>query len=663
VTASAVETLPTSAAPQSPAAWSDAERAGTLLNGEVLTLAYATVQSSGISDWVQDLTTKPRGRKQRGLTTIDVLAACIALSLTGRAPQFRAIAELLHRDMPAADRRARGIHRPWPDASTPQAAARRMKRAAEEAVRRRFESLAQALDAYDGPRDHRMEIGDLLHIAEQRTATDPDGTVAAAKRQQLLRLMNGLVQGTFDLVPSDLLGQMGNAFAIDGTFTPTWAAGPQGHRSYARAVKAVAAVTSKNTNRSAMTSTDREAALLTAVERTADAVVAADPEAGWYVRTEADGREEVKGFGYEAHLAVVSDAEGQTGRTSFPSLVLGLSIDTPSFRPGPNAIEVSTYVKNWGATRSFDFKIGVFDALYPGLGVPDYHRPLRQLGVMPVYRLRKDQLGSSGVTHEGASLVEGSWYCSEMPKPLVGASKDRIDDKIDEQTYQQRLDQRERWRMYPVSGTDALDRNGQPKDHRYECPSSRRGATVTCERDTSGSPSTDPKSGLPLIPLPVKRDADQPVVSKGPAACSQRTFQIPASLGTGIEQAHPYMSPKWRALNNRFRSTNEGKNGSVKDPNAERIGTKGVRRVNGMAANGILLACQIAASNLRATKNFLIAAELDDDGRLVRRYTKRGSRPVPGSSGPTRPTGTRATPSKRPAGPSTGRRASARTRA
>jgi hypothetical protein len=35
------------------------------------------------------------------------------------------------------------------------------------------------------------------------------------------------------------------------------------------------------------------------------------------------------------------------------------------------------------------------------------------------------------------------------------------------------------------------------------------------------------------------------------------------------------MSPDWRATTNRFRSTNEGKNGGVKDPTAERIGTKG----------------------------------------------------------------------------------------
>jgi len=641
-----------------PATWNDVEKAGALRDGDALALAYATIEFSGMAALLTDLTVKPRGRKQRGLTVVDVLAGCIALSLRGKAPQFRAIAELLHKDMPAGQRLARGITRPWPTASTATTEARRMKRAAEEAVRRRFESLVMALDPYAGPRNHRMSIADLIEVAQQRAAEDPDGALAAAKRQRLLLLMNGLVQGTLDVVPSDLLGQMGSAFAIDGTFTSTWAATPKGHKSFSSALEAARAVESTT-----MSPEQAEAAILKKVDRAADAIIAADPEAGPYVRTNADGSNEYKGFGYEAHLAVVTDADGQTGQTSFPSLVVGLSIDTPGFRPGPNAIEIAKSVKNWSADRTVDFRMGIFDALYPGLGMHDFHRPLRELGVMPIYRLREKQLGASGVTFEGASLVEGSWYCSEMPARLVDASKDRVADKISEAEYQKRLDDRGRWQMYRVSGEDVLDEDGNVRDHRHECPSSRRGRTVTCARDTSGVARTDGKSGLPLIPLPVKAlpAAEDGSASRGPKACAQRTFQIPASMGVGIEQAHPYMSPEWRAINNRSRSANEGKNGSVKDPTAERIGTKGVRRVNGLAANGILLACQIAASNLRATGNFLQASELGADGRLIRRYPSRGQRSVatPRTSGSG---ASRSPAARRPSTPDNRRAPSARVR-
>ncbi|MCU1670816.1 MAG: hypothetical protein JWP40_3743 [Blastococcus sp.] len=646
----------TDAAISSPDTWTDGEKAGALLGGQALTLAYAAIQSSGIAELVQDLTCKPRGRKQRGLTTVDVLAACIALSLNGRAPQFRAIAELLH-EMPEVERIARGITRPWPTASTSQADARRMKRAAEEAVRRRFEALVQALDPYEGPRNHRMEVGSLIGVAQKHAAAD-DGTMAA-KRAQLIRLMNSLVQGTVDLVPSDLLGQMGSAFAIDGTFTPTWATGPKGHRPFTAALAAATGL-----QESSAVEEGAADAILRGMKRTADAVISADPEAGWYIRQEADGNTETKGFGYEAHLAVVTDSDGQTGSTSFPSLVVGLSIDTPGFRPGPNAIEIAKSVKTWGASRSIDFRIGVFDALYPLLDIHDFKRPLRELGVMPIHRLRQDQLGASGVSHEGASLIEGTWYCAQMPTHLVNANKDRAADKIDDAQQAKRLAGREVYRMYRVSGDDVLDKNGHPKDHRYECPSSRRsGRQVTCARDESGVPRTDDKTGLPLPPLGIKA---LPLLEDGkthaPAACGQRTFQIPASLSIqGREQAHPYMSAEWRATNNRFRSTNEGKNGSVKDPTAERIGTKGVRRVNGMAANGILLACQIAASNLRATKNFLVAAEVGEDGRLIRRYPQRGKRPLTPPRKP-RTSAQRPTEAARPPAARPQRRLSARTR-
>lgn len=78
---------------------------------------------------------------------------------------------------------------------------------------------------------------------------------------------------------------------------------------------------------------------------------------------------------------------------------------------------------------------------------------------------------------------------------------------------------------------------------------------------------------------------------------------------------------------------NEGKNGRAKDPAREAIGTKGIRRIRGMAANGILLACQLAAQNLNSVKNFLLHARQDSTGKLRRTYTNRGT---PGPAPPPR---------------------------
>jgi hypothetical protein len=80
-----------------------------------------------------------------------------------------------------------------------------------------------------------------------------------------------------------------------------------------------------------------------------------------------------------------------------------------------------------------------------------------------------------------------------------------------------------------------------------------------------------------------------------------------------------------------------------------------------MAANGILLACQIAASNLRATKNFLNAAEVSDDGRRGRRYPQRGNRPLT-SPRKTRASAVLPAATDRPPASGPQRRLSARTR-
>jgi len=594
---------------QSAAAWTDADKEQALKAAafEPITLAYAVLDLSGITNLVRERTQKPRGRKQVGLSAVDVLAAAIAVPLKNGSPQFHEMARLLHQDMPPAERRRRGITRPWPTAAHTTAQRRNMIRAAEEAVRRRFESLSRAFDTYTGPRNQRMDLDGLVEEARKAQANDPDGALTAARRTELLDVMNGLVHGTLNLVPSDLLAQMGDVFAIDGTFVPTWARGPRQHTPYKKVTRAVNA-----SGGSQEPQTGAPGRVLTALKKPGNSLVAADPEAGWYIRTNADGSTEEKGFGYDAHLAIALNPSADTNTVTFPTMVVGLTLDTPAFDPGPNAVELVERMQQWArdSDRS-PFKIGVFDALYPRLKPQDFGRPLRRLGVMPLHRLRNDMLGKSGVSHEGADLVEGTWYCAQMPNRLVNASKELAAGTITESEHGSLVKDRERWEMYRISGDDVLTADGEPKSHRYECPASHRGGGHSCVRKPHAAGPQD-------LPLPVRAlPADAPA----PAACSQRTFTIPYSLGTGIEQAEPYFSEAWKDLNGRFRSANEGKNGALKDPAKIGIGAKGRRRVNGLAANGLLLACQVAAANLQRLTTFLESTEPATDGVRTRTYS------------------------------------------
>lgn len=600
---------PQSASVVDPAQWSDEQKTQALrtMKAQPLALAYAVIEHSGIKDMVIEQTTKRLGRKQVGLNSIDVLAAAIAVTLKNGSPLIHEMARMLHQDMPADERARRNITRPWPTGQHSRDEQRRMIRTATEAVRRRFESLTDAFDTYTGPRNRKSDIATAIDFAQQQYEQDPEQADRAKRRSSLLDVMNGVVQGSVDMVPSDLLAQMGDVFAIDGTFVPTWARGPRGHAAYRKIMKRVS-----NADAAGLTGDAATAKVLKELKRQPTDRLSADPEAAYYVRKEADGTEENKGFGYEAHLAVALNPSTETGTVTFPSLVVGMSLDASTFAPGDNAVSIVERMQDWTKRRQRGpFKIGVFDALYPGLAGATFHRPLRHLGVKPVFRLRDDKLGKAGVKYEGVSMIEGAWYCGEMPSNLVDASKRHSKGLLGDANYAERIEQRKQWQMYSINGTETLDQEGQPMDHRYACPADRPNSKLSCIRKPDSR-------GVEDAPL---RVAAVPPGQAPPKACSQRTLTIPHEIGIGLEQEHPYSSPEWHAVNDRYRSANEGKNGYLKDPAKIGIGTKGRRRVNGLAGNGLLLACQVAAGNLMSLASFLDHAETSADGVATRTHS------------------------------------------
>ena len=70
-----------------------------------------------------------------------------------------------------------------------------------------------------------------------------------------------------------------------------------------------------------------------------------------------------------------------------------------------------------------------------------FHEPLRRLGYTLVGDYKFNQLGKRG-SYETMGLVEGHWYCPAMPKPLVEATEDFYAGRIDEATYNQRINER-----------------------------------------------------------------------------------------------------------------------------------------------------------------------------------------------------------------------------
>lgn len=259
--------------------------------------------------------------------------------------------------------------------------------------------------------------------------------------------------------------------------------------------------------------------------------------------------------------------------------------------------------------------------LYPLLSKDVFHGPLRQLNLMPVFRLRDRLQGRRGVSYEGLEYAEGAWYCANMPDFLVDASKEFAAGNIDLPAYQRLLEQRKLWQAQRISGDAVLDDAGRPVSHRYECPAARRTCPLACSRRPSSL-----RVGTDQVRVPDLAD-DVPL----PRAGAQRTIRIPYTIGLGVEQEHPLNGPEWIEVNGLHRAVNEGKNGHIKDVNQQAIGSQGTRRVTGLALNALLVARSLAAANMRSTQQFLRHADEGDGGDLVRAYSQYRSRVRRGS--------------------------------
>ncbi|MFD8501291.1 hypothetical protein ACFV2L_00860 [Streptomyces sp. NPDC059687] len=366
---------------------------------------------------------------------------------------------------------------------------------------------------------------------------------------------------------------------------------------------------------------------------------ATDPDAGWYVR-EGDHRDPdatpsdamqpsppaKKGkakasksktkyssrkkylFGYDAHLIVTRDAEhdavllddGTPNPEVLPALVLGAALDKPGHRPAYNGLKILNRMDERG------YKPGYLagDRAYNNSEPDEWQLPVRALGYKPVYDYRSDQLGKQAQTH-GAILVEGRWYCPSMPEPLINATIDLDQERIDRETWIKRIAARRSYRIMPKENPDS---DGY---QRMMCPAEAGKAQCPIKPHTMGRgihlPLVDPEPN-PTGPLRV---------------CRQRTITISPEAGAKHWQALEYGGAEWQKVYFRLRNSVEGYNGYAKNPLAEGIESAGSRRIRGIAAQTILLAFQLAHANRRKIKKWLDTLALNSERPRRRTHHRR----------------------------------------
>jgi hypothetical protein len=424
-------------------------------------------------------------------------------------------------------------------------------------------------------------------VAVMHSRRDPDE--CAAKRERANVFVNAILHGTWMLLPRDVRRQWKGNVAIDATFVR-------------------AAASRGTTKRSDFCSSD--------------------PDAGWYKRdgdhaaedptTRAKSKyqrtREAIGWGRELHT-VVPYANTPGDATEVPPIVLSATFDNPGRNLARNAL--GAIDAHLGHDRSAGTV--VTDRAYlPHAKAEDLALPLRARGYALVmdYDNTEAMLGVQA-SHEGAVLIEGTWYCPSMPEPLQTASLDYLlraegdPRRITDDEYRQRIAQRERYRL----------RNKQnPDDEGYTrkmCPAAGPSATVVCPLQEQ-HPKTAAKTGLTKI-LTLN------LIDPAPKVCTnQSTLTFAPQIGAKYEQAHPYKSKVWQKHYTHGRQAVESVNKSIKDGRFQPIDDTERRPRRGWIATLLAVVVMVAANNVRKIKDWLL--ERQGVAALEQRKPKKRAR-------------------------------------
>jgi hypothetical protein len=437
-------------------------------------------------------------------------------------------------------------------------------------VYRAFDRLTTALDPHRCDRRRRLPEEEAAIAAAAWQDTAPEH---ARRRKLLQEISDRLVLVTVHLAHrrGHFKGWRGD-IGVDTTSVPTWHHPPSERRG------------------------------LGSVEITA----------GWHY----SGGSEEGVFGYSATLLVAAsrrhpEGHPQAGQrvSPHPQLALGLVLDTPGKRIGPNAIHALTTLVPLG----FPAGLLAADRAYTDQTTAHFSQPARRLGYQLVLDYKKEHRGIQG-THHGALLIDGSLACPAMPAALAHATTGLDDKTVRDIDRDARLADRIAAREpYFFKLKQSPDARGAI---RLQCPAAGPSPSVTCPRfnqihnNTASRPTvvdlTNPRAtaaataAKPTVPIPQAERLRPKPKGELPRACQRPTITVhPGDLGKidKYRQDRHYLHPSWTDAYRPVRANTEGLNGRAKGHGID-IADPRKRLAHGRVAQTILLALMVCTINL-----------------------------------------------------------------
>jgi hypothetical protein len=527
--------------------------AGGGISEEVVAFAAGLIDRSGKAPAIEAALAHPTGRR-RPLPARAVLTALLCLALDDRPLFLTDTTRLLFQQISDASRALLGV--------TGTASGRRGFLAAYRRVRYCFHAICSVMDPSPLPKNRRLAKDDLTARTKPMAPAQ-----ALAARGRLEAFLNALIEASLSVLDQEERAAADGCTGLDATPVPLFSRGP-----------------SKRTG-----------------------LCASDPDGGWYVR-EGDHREREDGKGrplrkiywaLEATIATTARLPGAP--PSSPDLAIGLAITRPGEDPGGTGARVLASIAARGHKTGW---LG-YDRAYTQALPERFHLPARALGYKPVMDYRDDQLGIQANTG-GAILVEGTWYCPALPRPLITATTSLRDHAITRDLYDQQITAR---CPYQLKHKDGPDADGY---QRLSCPAAGKHPQLIC-----------PLRQASLSPRDGRAKALQPP-AEPPKICTQTAITIAPGTGARYRQDLPYGSPAWHARYATLRNTIEGLNGYAKDPAHQALAQPARRRVRGIAAQSIFTALLLAAANIRKIRAWR-ALTPDEKDSITRRARRRRS--------------------------------------
>lgn len=401
------------------------------------------------------------------------------------------------------------------------------------------------------------------------------------KQQRLEWFVNRLIDATVKETPADVLDVWQGDTAIDATVVPVY--GKNGAPWSKKEAK-------KAQKRGAL-----------------------EFDGGWYLRT---GRHELTDehksakkavFGYDASVVTMT-AHDPNDMNLHPLLVLGIGLTVPSAEVAETAVKVYKDID----ARGYKKGRATGDRAYgPGTAEEKYQIPMRKMGYELVMDYKDIQLGKVQGHYKGAIMVEGGFYCHNMPDDLVNAT---VRYRAGEITLEEYRAQIERRRLYKYRAKEKPDAKGRVP---MMCPARGPGATAFCPiANACGgvTPSNDPDDEL--VPIYGDAPVDEETGAILPACANKSSLTFPVEAGAKNFQSEHYGSQEWQDVFSQDRSTIEGKNAFMKDGSKESLADPTRRRLKGYTAQFFLVGLLYAAGNLRSLEKFrdeLVDPETDDE--------------------------------------------------